>query len=138
MTNAEIVRRALAFASEPRESITDDVLGEVYAPDVVVDMSARVFNPKSYRGYDGLREYRDDLYETWDDVVFEPEEFIEEGEQTLAISRMRGRGRESGIPIDDRAAGIWTIRDGRIVHSLFLGPMDRNAALVVLQAQSGM
>ena len=137
MSNADVVRRALAFASEPHE-ITDEALAEVYAPDVVIDMSARVFNPKSYRGYEGLREYRDDLYETWDDVVLEPEEFIEEGEKTLAISRMRGRGRESGIPIDERAAGIWTIRDGRIVHSLFLGPMDRDEALAALRDQPGM
>jgi ketosteroid isomerase-like protein len=135
---ADVIRRALAFASEPRECITDEALEEVYAPDVVVDMSARVFNPKSYRGYDGLREYHDDLYETWADVVFEPEEFIEEGERTLAISRMRGHGRESGIPIDERAAGIWTIRDGRIVHSLFLGAMDRDEALAVLRGQPGM
>ena len=30
----------------------------MFAPDVVLDMSARVFNPQVYEGYDGLREYR--------------------------------------------------------------------------------
>ena len=133
---ADIIRRALAFARASPDEITDDALAEVYAPDVVIDMSARVFNPKAYRGYDGLREYRDDLYETWDEVVFDAEELIEEGEDTLVMSRMRGRGRGSGIPIDERAAGIWTIRDGRVVHHHFLGPMDRDEALAVLRDQS--
>ena len=31
-------------------SITDEALAEVYAPDVVVDMSARVFNPQVISG----------------------------------------------------------------------------------------
>lgn len=135
----DLIRRALAFASAPRDDITDDALAEVYAPDVVIDMSSgRVFNPKAYRGYDGLREYRDDLYETWDEVVFEPEDFIDEGEETLVISRMRGRGRGSGVPIDERAAGIWTVREGRIVHHRFLGAMSRDEALAELRAQSEM
>jgi ketosteroid isomerase-like protein len=135
----DLIRRALAFASAPRDDITDDALAEVYAPDVVIDMSSgRVFNPKAYRGYDGLREYRDDLYETWDEVVFEPEDFIDEGEETLVISRMRGRGRGSGVPIDERAAGIWTVREGRIVYHRFLGAMSRDEALAELRAQSEM
>jgi ketosteroid isomerase-like protein len=135
---ADLIRRALAFASASPDEMTDDALAEVYAPHVVIDMSARVFHPKVYRGYDGLREYRDDLYETWDDVVFVAEAFTEEDEGTLVITRMRGRGRESGIPIDERGAGIWRIRDGRIVHSRFLGPMDRDEALAALRDQPGM
>jgi len=137
--SADLIRRALAFASTAnRDDITDEALAEVYAPDIVIDMTAgRVFNPRTYKGYEGLREYYDDLYETWDEVVFEPEEFIDEGEATLVISRMRGRGRESGIPIDNRAAGIWTIRDGRLVHHRFLGAVDRDEALAELRAQAG-
>jgi ketosteroid isomerase-like protein len=135
--SADLIRRALAFASAPPDAITDDALADVYAPDVVLDMAGRVFNPKTYRGYDGLRDYREDLYETWDEVVFEAEEFVEDGEDTLVISRMRGRGRGSGIPIDERAAGIWTVREGRIVHQRFLGQMSRDEALAALRAQSG-
>jgi ketosteroid isomerase-like protein len=136
--NADLIRRALAFASAPRDAITDEVLAEVYAPDVVIDMTpGRVFNPKTYRGYKGLREYRDDLYETWDEVVFEAEEFVEQGDDTLVISRMRGRGRGSGIPVDERAAGIWTISESRIVRQRFLGTVDRDEALAELRAQPG-
>jgi len=135
---ADLIRRALAFASDPADAITDEALAEVYAPDVVIDMSSgRVFNPKSYRGYEGLREYRDDLYETWDEVVFEAEEVVEEGDDMLVISRMRGRGRASGLPVDERAAGIWTIRDSLIVRQRFLGALDRDEALAELRAQSG-
>jgi ketosteroid isomerase-like protein len=134
---AELIRRALEFARDPSADFRDDALAEVYSPDVVMDMSARVFNPMLYRGYDGLRQYRDDLYETWDEVTFDAEELIEAGEDTLVISRFRGRGRGSGVPIDERGAGIWTVRDGRVVCHRFLGPIGRDEALGLLRSQSG-
>jgi ketosteroid isomerase-like protein len=132
----ELIRRAYALADDPREDVPDEELAEVYAPDVVIDMSVRVFNPKAYRGYDGLREYRIDLRETWDEVVFDVVEFIEEGESVLVMTRMRGRGRAGRVPIDERGAGIWTFRDDRAVHHLFLGPISRDDALAALRAQS--
>ncbi len=48
--------RSSSRASRARTSPTTE-LAEVYAPDVVLDMCARVFNPKVYGGYEGLREY---------------------------------------------------------------------------------
>ena len=53
-------RTARATISPTRSS------AEVFAPDVVLDMSARVFNPQVYEGYDGLRQFRADAREVWE------------------------------------------------------------------------
>ena len=128
--------RALELTSDERQELDDELLAELFVPDVVIDMSARVFNPKTYRGYDGLRAYREDLGEVWAEVSLEPQMLLEEGEHVVAISRMRGRGRGSGAPIDAEAAGMWTVVDGRITHSRFLGEMTRDEALAALREAS--
>lgn len=120
--SADLVRRALALVRVSTEHISDAELAEIYAPDVVIDMSARVFNPRVYEGYDGLREYGADLVEVWDDVTFEPVELVEEGDGRIrTASRMRGHGRGSRVPIDEVASVVWTVADGRIVHVRFDG-----------------
>ena len=45
-----------------------------------------------------------------------PEEFLDAGDQVVVVFRFRGTGRESGVPVDERLAHLWTIRDGRGVR----------------------
>jgi hypothetical protein len=134
LSNAEIVRRALELTNDPREEIPDEELAELFVPDVVIDMTARVFNPDVYEGYDGLRRYRVDLREVWEAVAFEPQELIERGDRVLAITRMTGSGRGSGVPIDELGMALYRLGDGRIEHCRFVG-QSREEALEVLRDQ---
>ena len=136
MTNPEVVRRALELTNAARMDIPDKELAELFDPDIVIDMSARVFNPDVYEGYDGLRRYLVDLREVWEGVAFEPRELIEEGEHVLALTRMTGSGRGSGVPIDELGAALYRLGGGRVDHVRFLG-QDRDEALAELRAQSG-
>jgi ketosteroid isomerase-like protein len=136
VSNAEVVRRALVLTNDRRETIPEDELAELLAPDIVVDMSARVFNPAVYEGYDGLHQYRVDLREVWEDVAFEPQELIEEGDHVLAITRMKGFGRGSGVPIDEEGMALYRLAAGKIEHVRFLG-QSREEALAELRAQAG-
>lgn len=132
MSNADVVRRALALTNDPREDLPDDELAELFAADVVIDMSARVFNPLVYEGFEGLRQYRVDLREVWQDVAFEPRELIEDGDRVLAITRMIGSGRVSGVPIDEEGAAVYQLAGGRIVHARFVGT-SRDEAVAELR-----
>ena len=40
----------------------------------------------------------------------------EHGDQVLALIRVRGRGRASGVEFDIRAATLWTFRGGRLIR----------------------
>jgi ketosteroid isomerase-like protein len=50
----------------------------------------------------------------------EVEERIDVGEHVIAVVKLRGRGRSSGAEVETSYAGVWTIRDGRVVRVLWL------------------
>jgi ketosteroid isomerase-like protein len=98
---------------------------ERFAPDVVVDMSRRVFNPDVYEGHEGLRRLGREVNEVWASFRIEPERFIESGDRVIVIERRRGRGRESQVEVEARSGVIWTLRDGKVVRmETDLAPAD--------------
>jgi len=108
--NVEIVRRGF----EAYNARDFPQLANLMTPDFVWDMS-RVDAPTSAR-YAGLPELRG-FVETWsesfasEDVV--AEEVYDAGDQVVVIVRQAGRGRASGIEIEQRFAMVWSVHDGR-------------------------
>jgi ketosteroid isomerase-like protein len=139
--SVELVRRALEYTNEKvDDDVPDEELAEVFAPDIVLDLSTRVFNPKVYVGYEGLREFRSDVLEVWESLIITATELIEEGDCVLVRTRVQSRGRGSGVPLEAEGAGIWTVADGRLKHYRLLAPggVDRDTAIATLRAQAGM
>jgi ketosteroid isomerase-like protein len=60
------------------------------------------------------------MVNAWDDLAASPEEFRElDGDRVLVLLHNTGRGRESGIEIEDittRSANVFTIRDGKVTR----------------------
>ena len=80
------------------------------------------------RGFRQVRqiwEKEDD--EIWDEHRFEPQEFIDAGDQVVVFQREYQRGKSSGVELVVDTASILDLRDGRIVR--MQGYMDRAAAL---------
>ena len=65
--------------------------------------------------------------ETWDDYRFEAEECIAAGDEVVVFFRETGRGKESGAASELLGATVWTVRDGRVVHTKVY--TDRREAL---------
>lgn len=75
-----------------------------------------------YSGSEGLREYLDDVAETWEELLIAPSEIEVRGEAVLVRGRAYARSREIGIR-DLPAAWVWGIRDGRFVRGeVFVNP----------------
>ncbi len=68
------------------------------------------------RGLEGLRRFLEDQKEAFEDLRVEAEELKDHGDKVLALIRVRGRGRASGVEIDIRAANLWTFRGGRLIR----------------------
>ena len=68
------------------------------------------------RGIDAMRAYAQDWLDDFDELSFEPEELIEAGEQVVAVQRISGRAKATGIETELRYAVVYTIRDGKIVR----------------------
>ena len=83
--------------------------------DFEVDFT-RSRNPDTqgiHRGRDELRRILVGLFEPWDDFELFTDEFIEDGDTVIRVGGFRGRGRGSGVEIENHGAQIYEFRDGR-------------------------
>jgi uncharacterized protein len=91
----------------------------VYAsldPEVVWEEWSAAPDAKTYYGHDGVREFFDKLWESFDLLRFDPQEFIEAGDQLVVPTVVRVRGRESGTEATLSTVHLWTYRDGKGVR----------------------
>lgn len=81
---------------------------------------------KLYRGHEELRDVFRHLYEAWEVFEVRLEEVIDAGgEQVIAIVTGRGRGRSSGVEVEQKDQGsVWTIRDGKVVRVVWFSTRD--------------
>src|SRR3954447_8011480 len=96
--NVEIVREVMALlgtTGTDRATKTTDRLADLFAADVIVDMSRRVFNPDIYEGLDGLRRLGREMQTVWDAFTITPERFLAAGDRVVVIETRRGLGRSS-------------------------------------------
>jgi ketosteroid isomerase-like protein len=68
-------------------------------------------------GKDALRAYVQDWQDTFDDFTAEPVELIDAGEDNvIAVTRISGHARLSGVETDLTFAVLYTFRNGKIVR----------------------
>ena len=70
----------------------------------------------TYRGHEGYLSWIADWGEAWEDWGFEPEHFIEAGDQVVMVTRLWARGKGSGVRTERRDGWIFTVRNGRAVR----------------------
>ncbi|HYH59446.1 MAG TPA: nuclear transport factor 2 family protein [Thermoleophilaceae bacterium] len=135
--SVQLVRRASALISGDGE-VSDAELAEIFTPDVVLDLSVRIFNPKVYTGYEGLREFYAESREIWESVDLTIREVIEEGERYAVLADARSRARGSGIEVAAGVTGVYTASGDRLSQYRLLHPTeaDRDLALAEIRAQS--
>ncbi|MGH2954300.1 MAG: nuclear transport factor 2 family protein [Solirubrobacterales bacterium] len=72
---------------------------------------------RGYHGHEGIREMMDDLFEDWESVEMELEEFREGDEGIAALGRLKGCGRASGVDVDVPMGWVWKVADGKAVYA---------------------
>jgi uncharacterized protein len=109
--NVEIVRRLYkAFGRGELDAMLDlsDPDIRIYDPDLP---GGGEFNGKE-QAMVFLRGWR----ESWDDYSVEVEDLREAGDKVVALTRHRGRGKGSAVPVELADAHVWTFRNGRATH----------------------
>jgi ketosteroid isomerase-like protein len=114
LQNVEIVRRSWqAFAEAGLDAMADYWDPEINwraivgAPDDVGEM----------RGIDAARQYVQDWLDTFEDITSVVEELLDvDEERVLAVLRVRGRARLSGVQTELRYAVVYSLRDGKITR----------------------
>lgn len=111
--NVEIIRRMLSEVQERPEAmyelLDEDVQWET------ADLGPLL--PASGRGPDTVRAF----FRTWigafKDWGFEAEELIDSGDSVVVHVHQWGRGKSSGVEVDNRFWQVWTMRDGKVVRA---------------------
>jgi uncharacterized protein len=112
--NVEIVR-ATYLALNRRD--LDAFLDEYLTDDI--DFRAAEGAPDDHgpiQGKDALRAFAQDWFDTFDDFRVEPVELIDAGEDVVAVVRVSGRAKLSGVETELTYAELWTLRDGKIAR----------------------
>jgi ketosteroid isomerase-like protein len=113
--NVEIVRGCIdAF-------LRGDYEGSMTALDPKIEYDLSHFpDGKVYRGHDGVREAFRIWLGTWEDYRQELAELVAAGaEDVVVIARERGRGKSSGVEVDQQVFAVWTIQGEKAARIRF-------------------
>jgi ketosteroid isomerase-like protein len=65
------------------------------------------------RGIESFNKAVRSIFDVWDEVRFEIERIIDNGDEVIALGQVRGRGRAAGVEVVRPHGEIWTFRNGR-------------------------
>src|SRR3954453_8734404 len=69
----------------------------------------------THKGRKALQRVIEDYNAAFDNMVLEPEKFLENGDQVLVLVTRRGRPKGGRVDIAVRNGHLWTVRDGKIL-----------------------
>ena len=122
--NVEVVRRVYeAVAAGDSEAVLAK-----YDPGVELDFSrspfGSVLDKSVYRGHEGLRSFIRERYEALEKAEDDCQELIEAGDKVISVVTSRGRGRESGIDVEQTHYALWSIDAGKVTSVRWFGTRD--------------
>jgi ketosteroid isomerase-like protein len=119
--NVEITKRSIdAFNARNL-----DAYDELFTPDSEWSTAMGSIEGEIFRGREGTETYFGRLGDTWEEYRILATEFRDLGDRVLALGRIEGRGRASGITIDSPWALIDGFRDGKVSRiRVFLDPAE--------------
>ena len=95
----------------------------MYAEDAVFDVSAVFTDVAPVRGHQNMRRYWDELWEVWGGLRLDPLEAFDVGNRRYVVDvRLWGKGKRSGVEVDQRFAFLYTLRpdDEKIIRAQLL------------------
>jgi ketosteroid isomerase-like protein len=66
------------------------------------------------RGRDEVSRFIAEDSQEWDELSFEPKEFIDVGDTVVVLQHERRRGRLSGVEVEEDTAAVLSLRNGRV------------------------
>ncbi len=83
----------------------------------------------SFYGHKGVRRWRDQAFDIFDDLNVETEKLIDagDGETVVMFLRLQGVASYTRIEVDEPWAAVWKIRNGKLLHAQ--GYFSRRKAL---------
>jgi ketosteroid isomerase-like protein len=111
--NVEVVRRAMdAFNARDRDRVRTMCDAEIELRSAIVPALA----PKTYRGFDEMVRWREDVAAVLEDFHMEDSRFLDAGrDRVVHLYRIVGRGAGSGVPVSREVGALWQLRNGKLL-----------------------
>jgi ketosteroid isomerase-like protein len=122
--NVEIVRRVYEAVARRDSASVLDLYDREFVSDISRLPEYALTGQTIIRGRDELRSSWREWYEVWESFEDECEELIDAGEYVISAVTRRGRGRASGAEASTQVAGVWTIRNGRVVRTVWFQSVE--------------
>jgi ketosteroid isomerase-like protein len=118
--NVELVRRMYdAYLSGDAEGAL-----AYFHPEVEVDFTVRI-DTSVGRGREDLARIVETWVGTWDGYAEEVDDIVDLGDKVCLVGTQRGRGKGSGVELEDQFAGLYELRDGQITRiTMFMDVED--------------
>ena len=126
--NVEIVREAW----EASERHDNEAVFAFYDADVEIQ-GFHGLGVGVYRGLGGVREFWRDWSTSWSASGSEVEEWIDAGDDVIAVMHMWGRGKRSGAPVEAHQSHVWTVRAGKLFRLRVFDTRDEALKAVGLE-----
>jgi ketosteroid isomerase-like protein len=111
--NVEIVRAVL----EAQRRRDWRAFPELYDPEIEWnDVSGLWGDWGTRRGFEDVQDAWIAWFEAFEQVEFDIEEILDADDDVLTSIRMSGRGRGSGLYVEQSIAVVWTVHDRRVVR----------------------
>jgi ketosteroid isomerase-like protein len=111
----------------------------LYDPEIEMDFSNSPFADFIQQGrirrHEGLRRAFRAWYDAWEEVEADLDELIDAGgDQVISVFTYKGRGRVTRVEVEwKHMAGVWTIREGKVVRVDWLRTRDQALEAVGLR-----
>ncbi len=110
--NVEVVR-----AAHERFNVGDiDGFLELCAPDIEFRDLPSLPGSGVFIGHDAMRAWWAQLYDAFDDLRFDPKDFLDAGERVVVVYHASARGKGSGALVEMSFSNVWTLSDRAIIR----------------------
>jgi len=117
--NIEVIR---TFMASPNAGDWDAMFAW-FAPDVELrDLAHAPDVPEVLRGTEAIRLVVASWRETYDEFRTEVYEYVDADPWVICDTRWYGTGKGSGMPIEQRVADAYEVKDGKIARAIMSNP----------------
>ena len=121
--NVQVVRRGHeAFRDSGEEAIF-----EYLHADIDVTPGEELLDTGTLHGHGGFRRFFQTMRDAFGDFGWEPQEFVDRGDDIVVATRFFAEGRGSGAPVEAMVYNVWTVRQRKAVR--VRGFLSRSDAL---------
>ena len=85
-----------------------------FDPDFEGHDREEIPDPRHTEGLDGALEAMANMVEMFDEYEIVPVEFVEGEDHVVVVAQQRGRGRASGVEVEDEIVHVWTVNEGKV------------------------